>query len=315
MEKHISIGIDVSKKSLDVHAVGTDFPPWVPNDAGGIVRLVEWLAGISPNVIVCEPSGGYERRMVAALRDAGLPIVVVNARQIRDFARAKGILAKTDRLDAGVLAAYGATFRPTPKPVHKHPLLAQYVQRRRQLVEALKCETQQREHMTAKDLKRGSDQHSAWLKKNIAAIEDRILQIIAADPHLSEQHAILTSCKGIGDTTAAILLAELPELGTASHAEIAALAGLAPFNNDSGNRRGQRHIRGGKAPVRSVLYMAAISATRFNADIKVFYERLRKNGKVPKVAIVACMRKLLVTLNALVRDRRKWTPLYAEATV
>ena len=314
-ESFVSIGIDVSKASLDIDGLGNTFPIHITNDAQGIAMLVGRLAECPPAVIVCEPSGGYERILVAALRNAGLPIVVVNARQIRDFARAKGILAKTDKIDARVIAEYGATFKPTPKAVYKPAALAQYVQRRRQLVEALKCEMQQRDHLTHEDLKRDSKAHCTWLQEHIAAIESRIRTLIAADPALEGQHAILTSCKGIGDITSAILIAELPQLGTASHAQIAALAGVAPFNRDSGLMRGQRHIHGGNASVRSVLYMATISAIRFNPDIKTFYERLRANGKLAKVAIVACMRKLLITLNALLRDNRKWTPQYAEATV
>jgi transposase len=314
-EPFVSIGIDVSKTSLDINGLGKTFPDSITNDAQGIARLVGRLAESPPAVIVCEPSGGYERLLVATLRDAGLPIAVVNARQIRNFARAKGILAKTDRLDARVLAEYGAMFKPTPKSTCKPSLLAQYVQRRRQLVEALRCEMQQRDHLADEDLQHDSAEHCAWLQEHIANIESRIRDIIAADSVLKGQHAILTSCKGIGDTTAAVLIADMPELGTASHAQIAALAGLAPINHDSGNMRGQRHIHGGKTAVRAVLYMATISAIRFNPDIKVFYERLRAKGKLAKVAIVACMRKLLITLNALLRDNRKWTPQYMEATV
>ena len=192
----------------------------------------------APGVIVCEPSGGYERLLATSLRSAGLPIAVVNARQVRDFARAKGILAKTDCLDARVLAEYGAVFKPAPKEACKPAALAEYVQRRRQLVDALKREMQQRGHLTHKDLKRDSEDHCAWLKERIAAVDGRIRTLIAADTAMNEQHAILTSCKGIGDTTAAILIAEMPELGTASHTQIAALAGLAPFNHDSGQMRG-----------------------------------------------------------------------------
>jgi len=310
----ISIGIDVSKKSLDISGPGKSFPMQVANDAKGVSKLMARLSEVSPDVIVCEPSGGYERLLATALREAGLPIVVVNARQIRDFARAKGILAKTDRIDAQVIAEYGATFKPTPKLVQKNTALSEYVQRRRQLVDALKCEMQQRQQITHADLMRDSEEHCAWLQDRIDAVENRILHVITDDPALKRQHEILISCKGIGETTAAILLADMPELGNASHNQIAALAGVAPFNRDSGTLRGQRHIHGGKATVRSALYMATISATRFNPDIKVFYSRLRKNGKATKVALVACMRKLLIILNALLRDNRKWEPQYVDTT-
>lgn len=309
-EPFVSIGIDVSKTSLDIDGLGKTFPARVTNDVQGVARLVARLAEAPPAVIVCEPSGGYERLLVDTLRAAGLPIVMVNARQIRDFARAKGILAKTDRLDARVLAEYGAMFKPTPRKVCKPAALAQYVHRRRYLVDALTREMQQREHMVHEDLKSTSEDHCAWLQDHIAIIESRILEIIDADSALKGQHDILTSCKGIGDTTAATLIADMPELGTASHTQIAALAGLAPFNRDSGSMSGQRRIRGGKASVRAVLYMATISAIRYNPDIKACYKRLRAKGKMTKVAIVACMRKLIIILNALLRDNRKWTPQY-----
>lgn len=309
-----SIGIDISKAYLDIYGLKAEHPARLPNDAGGIALLTGYLGECSPEVIVCEPSGGYERALITALQRAGFPIVAVNPRQIRDFARAKGRLAKTDRLDAQVLAEYGALFRPEPKAIEKPAELAQYVLRRRQLVDALRRETQQHEHLTHEGMKSDSEQHIAWLQEHIAQMDAHIRHHIAACSDLKDRQAILKSCKGIGDVTAATLMAEMPELGSASHAQIAALAGLAPFNHDSGSLRGQRHIRGGRSPVRAALYMATISAIRYNPDIKATYERLRAAGKHAKVAITACMRKLLITLNSLLRDNRKWKSVRKKST-
>lgn len=311
MEKlFVSIGIDISKASLDISGLGKAFPERIINDAPAIAKLVQCLRMSPPDVIVCEPSGGYERSLVAALQAAQLPVAVVNARQIRDFARAKGILAKTDRLDAKVLAEYGMLFKPKPKPLQKPTELAHYIQRRRHLVEALKRERQYHSQTGLPDsLRADSEDHSHALQCQLERIEERIRGLIAADEALQERHQLLTACKGIGETTAATLIAELPELGQASHAQIAALAGLAPFNRDSGTLRGTRQIRGGRRAVRTALYMATLCAVRYNPDIKAAYDRLRKAGKHAKVALVACMRKLLITLNSLIRDNRKWKPV------
>lgn len=309
-----SIGIDISKAYLDIHGLKAGHPARVPNDTEGIASLVSHLGDCAPEIIVCEPSGGYEHCLVAALQKAGFPVVAVNPRQVRDFARAKGILAKTDRLDAKVLAEYGAVFRPHPKTTTKPAELAQYVLRRRQLVDALRREMQQHEHLTHDGMKSDSEQHIAWLQEHIAGMDARIREHIAADDTLKERHAILKSCKGIGDVTSAILMAEMPELGNASHGQIAALAGLAPFNHDSGTLHRGRHIKGGRAPARRALYMATLSAIRYNPDIKAVYKRMRATGKHAKVAITACMRKLLVTLNSLLRDNRKWKQDYAKSS-
>jgi transposase len=306
----VSIGIDVSKHFLDVHGGGKGFPGRVANDMDGVNDMVRQLAGSPPDVIVCEPSGGYEKLLVAGLQSAGLPVVVVNARQIRDFARAKGVLAKTDTLDAKILSEYGAVFKPRPKETSRPTELAAYVSRRRQLVDMLRIEKQQHEKAVTDALKSDSEEHIAWLEDHIAELEARIREHITGTPSLQDKKDIITSCKGIGEVAAATLLAEMPELGAASHAQIAALAGLAPFNHDSGAMRGTRHIKGGRASVRHAIYMATIAAIRYNPDIKACYDRLRKNGKAAKVAIVACMRKLLITLNSLIRDNRKWSQVY-----
>lgn len=307
----VSVGIDISKAMLDTHILGRPTPDRVPNDSQGIARLVDRLKERKPSLIVCEPSGGYERPLLTALRTAGLRVALVNPRQARDFARAKGILAKTDAIDARVLAEYGAAIRPSPKDVGKHARLAEFFSRRNHLIGAINHERQQREHLTVDALRQDSKQHCAWLRKRLAAVDAAIRALIAADPMLKRQHAILTSCKGIGDVTATVLMTHMPELGTASPAQIAALAGVAPFNRDSGAMRGKRSISGGKKSVRCVLYMATVVAVQHNPDIRRCYERLRAKGKLAKVAIVACMRKLLIVLNSLVRDGRTWTPQYS----
>jgi transposase len=310
--KIVSIGIDISKAFLDVDGgeSALAMPRRVPNDLQGIATLISHVQAALPTVIVCEPSGGYERALMAALVAAALPVVLVNARQVRDFARAKGILAKTDRIDAAVLSAYGAMFLPKPATTHKPETLLAYARRRAQLVAMVRQEKQQCELALA-DIRARMHAHIDWLKDEIGALDRRIAETIAADVALTERRVILTSCSGVGDVTAATLIAELPQLGQANHAQIAALAGLAPFNRDSGNWRGQRHIRGGNAHARRALYMATITAIRHNPDIAACYRRLIARGKAAKVAITACMRKLLITLNALIRDRRTWSPSHA----
>lgn len=310
----VSIGIDIGKTFLDVHGLKPSHPQRIRNDASGIAALTAWLGERVPDVIVCEPSGGYERPLLAALREAGLPVACVNARQVRDFARAKGVLAKTDRIDAQVLAEYGALLRPQVRPLLRPAALAEQVQRRRAVVEMIRREKQYLEHGTEETIRREAEAHIALLEGQLRACEERIARLVAADAACRARQEILTSCKGVGDVTSATLLAELPELGQATHAQITALAGLAPYNRDSGAMRGQRHIRGGRGTVRRVLYMAAVSAIRCNPDIKALYERLRAAGKHAKVAIVACMRQLLLTLNALVRDNRKWKPCHQTPT-
>ena len=305
-----SVGIDIGKAFLDVHGLPGDLPPRFPNNRQGMSELVACLGETSPDLIVCEPSGGYEQPLVAALKAAGLPITVVNARQIRDFARARGILAKTDKIDARVIAEYGQIIRPEPRDNVRPTVLAEYVRRRKQLVSLARREMQHLEHASEDEIRKDITENIKDIKRRIAMCEEHIKAAICKDRQCKEKLDILTSCKGIGEVAATIIIVDLPEIGRLSHAQITALVGLAPFNHDSGSMRGQRHISGGRKPVRDVLYMAACSAIRFNPDIKALYERLRKNGKHAKVAIIACMRQLLITLNSLVRDNRRWQPSY-----
>ena len=256
-----------------------------------------------------EASGGYERAVDAALVAAGLPAVVVNPRQVRDFARSRNILAKTDRLDAWVLARFAAEVQPDVRPrpdaatQHLHDLMT----RRRQLV-TMRVAEQQRRPQIAPALRAGLDAHLAWLTADLAAVDAELVAVIQADPRLRAQAAYLQSIPGIGPVACRTLLAELPELGTLNRHQIAALVGVAPFNRDSGAWRGCRSVWGGRASVRATLYMAALAASRFNPRLRAFYQRLVAAGKPKLVALTACMRKLLVLCNSLCKQQAMWDP-------
>jgi transposase len=304
----VSIGIDVSKPWLDIASTHHAYPKRIANDASGIATLLEALQKHPADLLICEASGGYERLLIALLRAQNQPIALVNARQIRDYARARGVLAKTDAIDARIIAEYGQMLRPKLLTQDKDEVLEALLLRRRQLAGLLQRETRHAETLRHSALQEEVAEHAIWLREQIKALDTRIAGHLKQQPEHQKKAVILTSCKGVGKLLAATLLARMPELGTVSHAQISALAGVAPFNHDSGSMRGQRHIRGGRDDVRQVLYMAALSAIRYNPDIKTLYERLRAKGKKAKVALVACMRQLIITLNALLRDNRKWTP-------
>jgi transposase len=301
------VGIDVSKRHLDVAVAGSDRVQRWANDPAGIAGLVEELSGQAPGLIVLEATGGYEMAAVRALQGAGLSVAVVNPRQARDFARASGRLAKTDALDARALASFGAALRPTPLPPidASQAAIGELVTRRRQLIDMLVAERNRREH--ASPLTRGwIEDHILVLKGQLAQTDAALDLAVESNPELRHRHQLLTSVKGVGALTAAILLAELPELGSIDHKQIAALVGVAPINHDSGQHRGQRHIGGGRQSVRCALYMATLVGVRFNPTLQAFYRRLRLAGKRPKVALVAAMRKLIIILNAIVRDDKPW---------
>jgi transposase len=303
----VTIGIDVSKKNLDVFGLENEPKTLTfPNNINGINALKEKMTTVSR--IVLEPSGGYEALVATVLYEAGLPVCIVNARQVRDFARAQGILAKTDAIDAKVLMDFGRMMQPKPTQIHTNALM-DLVRRRSQIVSQLVFEKAQLEHTHCMVVQMDIEENIVKIKQRIDLIEKEIVDFIDKDVDLSQKKQILVSCPGIGNVTAHTLLSELPELGQLEAPQIAALAGLAPYNCDSGGMRGQRHIRGGRMSVRNGVYMAALSAIRFNNDIKIFYKRLIEKGKKPKVAITAVMRKLLIILNALLRDKRIWTPL------
>lgn len=304
MQNQRHVGIDVSKDRLDV-AVGSEGELWqVSNDAAGHSALVERLSGVNPALIVLEASGGYEAVVAGVLWDGGFPVAVVNPRQVRDFARGMGKLAKTDRIDAQVLAMFG---EKVPIEV-RAPLDAEarelqtMVTRRRQLVEMLTMEQNRRRLVTAGRARKSLDKHIAWLEEAVRRASDDIDQAVRQSPLWREKEDLLRSFKGIGPVNARTLLVELPELGRLNRKQIAALVGVAPFNRDSGTLKGQRTIAGGRSQVRTVLYMAAVTAARCNPVIRPLYQRLIAAGKTKKVALVACIRKLLTILTAMVRD-------------
>jgi transposase len=308
-ERGCVVGIDVAKHWLDWAVEGNGRVQRIANNAAGVAELVAELRGRRPALVVMEATGGYELAGVRALQGAELPVTVVNPRQVRDFARAGGRLAKTDAIDARVLAAFGAAFRPAPLPSAEASAaaMAALVARRRQVVEIMIGEKNRLEH--AEGMVRDWIGNSlAYLKSQLAQVDEAIALAIAAEPERRRRFEILTSVSGVGPLTAAVLIAELPELGQIDRKRLAALVGVAPINRDSGLRTGERHIGGGRASVRCALYMATLTAIRFNPFLKAFHQRLRANGKRPKVAIVAAMRKLITLLNALIRDDQLWTP-------
>jgi transposase len=307
MSELVFVGIDVSKAQLDI-AVRPQQRTWsVTYDEQGVTELVETLRQLGPQLIVLEPTGGYEGRVVAALALAGLPVVVVNARYIRHFAQAAGILAKTDRLDASVLAHYAAALRPMVRPLPDAQTreMAALLTRRRQLIDMRTAETNRQECTTAR-VRCEIDTHIAWLDKRLVALDKELTAAIKTSPLWREREDLLQSMPGVGPGLARTLILHLPELGQLDRWQVAALIGVAPLNRDSGTLRGRRGTWGGRASVRNVLFMAALSAIHYNPVIKSFYERLRKAGKRHKVAMVACMRRMLTILNTMVRNNTHW---------
>jgi transposase len=301
------VGLDVSKATLDV-AVRPDGACWsVANDEAGIAALVGRLRPLAPSLVVCEATGGFERTAIAAVAAAGLPVVVAHPRQVRDFARATGQLAKTDRLDATVLALFAERVQPAPRPLPDAAaqLLDAVLTRRRQLLEMLTAE-RNRLGFAPRPLHAGIRRHIAWLERQLDDVTGELARLIEASPVWQAKDDLLQSVPGIGPIVSYTLLGELPELGRLSHKQIAALVGVAPLARDSGTLRGKRLVWGGRATVRTALYLAALSGCRWNPVLRVFFDRLRAAGKPPKVALVACARKLLVILNAMVRDNTRW---------
>ena len=309
MAHPLFVGLDVARDQLEVAVYPTDEAWRVPNTPAGHTRLIRWAQRRQPARVVLEATGGYERAADAALHAAGRPVVVSNPRQVRDFARSRNILAKSDRIDARVLARFAAEVQPPlrPRPSAASQHLRDLVMRRRQLV-ADRVAEQQRRPLAAPDIQADIDAHLVWLTQRLTRLDAQIAAALAADAPLHARATWLQSIPGIGPTVSATLLAEVPELGTLSRRQIAALVGVAPFNRDSGTWRGRRGIWGGRASVRAALYMATVSATRANPAIRAFYQRLRAAGKQPKVALTACMRKLLVLCNALCKHETLWDP-------
>jgi transposase len=309
------VGIDVSKKHLDVAVLPSGTRRRVDNDPEGHLAIVNLLRELGPVLVVVEPTGGYETALVCALTEVKIAVAVVNARQIRDFAKSRGKLAKTDRIDADILACFAEANRPEPRPVPDEQTrqLEALVSRRRQLVDMRVMEMNRKE-LAPKAVRPSIETVIKFLSKQIDDADRRITELIDSNSTWRAKDDILKSVKGIGRVVAATLMALLPELGHLNRKKIAALVGVAPFNNDSGSKRGRRSIWGGRAAVRSVLYMAAVVARTHNPLIRALYERLTARGKLPKVALVACMRKLLTVLNAMLRDKRPGNPALATQT-
>lgn len=305
----VFVGIDVSKSQLDLAEWGKSNVSQYNNDEKGIGKLVQQLKEVSPTLIVLEASGGWEMTLAAELAFAKLPAVVVNPTRVRDFARATGQWAKTDKLDALMLARFAQAVRPEVRPLRneQEAYLVALVTRRRQVIEIMTAEKNRRATSHG-SIGQRLEEHIAWLEAELKALEEDISRFVQSNVVWQEKEALLRTVPGVGPVTAFTLLAELPELGTLNRQKIAALVGVAPFNRDSGPRRGKRRIFGGRAGVRRALYMAALSGSKSNPIIRTFYERLLANGKEKKVALAACMRKLLVILNAMLRDQKPWNP-------
>ena len=311
------VGVDVAKEELEV-AVHNSNERWqVTRDERGLARLVELLRGLGERItlVVMEATGGLERDVAAALTVAKIPAAVVNARQVRDFARATGKLAKTDGIDASVLAHFAEAVRPPVQPIADELTLAleARITRRNQLIQMLVAEKNRRASLLVQrtgstKMLKSLEAHIGWLEKQITELDDDIDDHIKNSPVWREKDDLLQSVPGVGPVTSRTLLSYLPELGTLDRKKIAALVGLAPFNQDSGQASGRRAIWGGRAEVRTVLYMSVVAALRCNSALRAFHDRLKAAGKPSLVAITATMRKLLTALNAMVRDRARWSP-------
>ena len=309
------VGVDVSKRWLDVTVLPTSEKWRCGNEETEIAALLTRLREVAPTLVVLEATGGYEMPVAAALVVAGIPAAVVNPRQVRDFAKALGKLAKTDAIDATVLARFAQAVRPEARPLpdEQSQKLEALLARRRQLVEMLTAERNRRA-MAGAQVLQDVDEHIAWLKMRLRDLDEKLAAAVQESPVWRDKDALLRSVPGIGPAVSVTLLAELPELGTLNRKKIAALVGVAPLNRDSGLQRGKRSIWGGRTTVRAALYMAALVAARHNPVIRALYRRLVAAGKAKKVALVACMRKLLTILNAMIRNRTSWSPETALGT-
>lgn len=305
------VGIDVSQCHLDVNVLPSEQAEQFENNEAGIAQLLKIVKAIDPKLIVFESTGGLEFLAVSTLSAKQYPVVVVNARQVRDFAKATGKLAKTDKIDAAVIAEFAHAIRPEVRPLkdEQAQLLTALNARRKQIVDMLVAE-KNRLHRALLPNRKNIAAHIRWLEKNLTDINKDIRKNIRKTPVWREKDDILQSFKGIGPATSASLLSDLPELGCIHSKKIAALVGVAPFNCDSGRYRGRRRVWGGRSQVRRILYMATLSAVRTNPVINCFYNRLRQAGKSHKVAMTACMRKILVILNAMIKNQSFWQPTH-----
>jgi transposase len=309
------VGIDVSKAQLDVGIRPSGQTLSVPNDKTGIKVLVQHFEKLKPTLVVLESTGGLERQVMLALIAAEISVVMVNPRQIRDFAKSTGQLAKTDRIDAAILAHYAEAIRPKPRPL-PDPLtveLRSLTVRRRQIIDMLVAE-KNRLSTASKAIQKRISAHITWLEQELDRADQDLDDFIQKNPVWKENRDILCSTPSIGPVSSRTLLAELPELGTLNRKQISALVGVAPFPRDSGTLKGHRTIWGGRASVRCALYMATLSATRFNKIIRDFYKQLKAKGKPSKVALVACMHKLLTILNAMIKNKTRWSENFSHQT-
>jgi transposase len=310
-EAETYVGIDVSKARLDVAVLPGEQTWSVANDDEGITQLADKLKGLSPKLVLLEATGGLERRVLARLAGGGVPAMAINPRNVRDFAKSLGKLAKTDRIDAIILGRFAQAVRPELRPIadEQSQELQTLLTRRRQIVEMITAEKNRLFATDQSRTRRRIKEHIEYLQKELNINDYDLDQSIKQMPIWLEKVDLLESVPGVGRVTASTLVALLPELGTLGRKQIAALVGVAPFNNDSGTLRGRRTVWGGRATVRAVLYMAALTSTRWNPSIRALYRRLKAAGKPSKVALVACMRKLLIILNAMLRTRTPWRPL------
>lgn len=302
------VGIDVSKSTLDVCIEPAVQTLHVSYDEAGIRQVTSRLKEVNPTLIVIEATGGLEVRIATELAGKGLPVAVINPRQARDFAKATGRLAKTDQVDAAVLAEFAKAIRPQARPLKDADTRAldDMVSRRRQLIDIRVQETLRLGTAASKPMQKSLNKHIVWLDKQIAELDGDLAERLHESDVWRAKDDLLRGIPGVGSVTALTMLAKCPELGTLNRREIAALTGVAPLANDSGKHRGKRFVWGGRADVRAVLYMAAVTAIRCNDPIKAFAERLKKAGKPPKVVIVACMRKLLTIMNSMLKNNTPW---------
>jgi transposase len=306
--EQIFVGIDVAKDRLAVHVRPSDEAFSVARDSEGLTALMQRLGPLHPYLVVVEATGGFEQTLAAALVSQAMPLAVVNPRQIRDFARATGQLAKTDALDAKAIARFAEAIKPEPRPVPNEQAraLGELVARRRQVIEMMTAERNRRRQLSSRRLIKSVDRLLAVLQKELSELEQELGEGIRGTPAWRERDELLRSVPGIGNVVARTLIADLPELGRLDRKKIAALVGIAPLNRDSGRMHGKRTTWGGRAKVRTALYMAALVASRRNPVLKAFYQRLISFGKPKKLALIAVMRKLLTILNAMVRDNKRW---------
>jgi transposase len=309
----VSIGIDVAKATLDLHVLSSGQTQTLPNTKAGHEELIKLLPGPALCLIVLEATGGYEREVVANLTDAGYRVAVINPKRARDFARALGLVAKTDRIDAHVLALFAERVQPAPsdKTPEKQAEIQQLVARRRQLIDLKTQESNRWDVTHAKAARKSIQAVLNTLEAEIRGIEKVIEALLGSDDDWQQKIQLIQSVPGLGKVTAATVVADVPEIGKLNRQQISALIGLAPYNRDSGAMKGKRSISGGRKSVRCVLYMAALAARRSNPLIKAFADRLAQHGKPFKVIITACMRKLLVILNSILKSGQPWNPQLA----